>query len=50
MTFYNQKRNEMIQTHIVWGVKPLPWLILTNPEHIVQAERFSPAELDEKLN
>lgn len=33
-----------------WGVKSFPWLILADKQHIVQAEGFSPAELDEKLN
>ncbi len=32
-----------------WGVKSLPWLILTDREHIVRAEGFALAELDEKL-
>jgi len=33
-----------------WGVRSLPWLILTDKEHIVCAEGFALAELDEKLN
>ncbi len=33
-----------------WGVRSLPWLILTDKKHIVTAEGFSVAELDEKLN
>jgi hypothetical protein len=32
-----------------WGVKALPWLILTNAEHIVRAEGFEIAELDERI-
>jgi len=32
-----------------WGVKGLPWLILTDHEHIVRANGFSLAELDEKI-
>jgi len=32
-----------------WGVKSLPWLILTDREHIVRAEAFGLAELDEKI-
>lgn len=31
-----------------WGVKSLPWLILTNKKHVVVAEGFSIDELDEK--
>lgn len=32
-----------------WGVQSLPWLILTDKKHIVQAEGFSINELDEKI-
>ena len=38
------------QTRTEWGVKSLPWLILTDKQHIVTAEGFSLAEMDEKLN
>jgi hypothetical protein len=37
------------QTRSTWGVKSLPWLILTDHKHIVQAEVSSIADLDEKL-
>ena len=37
------------QTRFNWGVKALPWLILTDKEHIVKAEGFSVEELDEKI-
>jgi len=37
------------ETIFAWGVKSLPWLILTDRNHIVQAEGFSLSELDEKL-
>ncbi len=37
------------QTYINWGIKSLPWLILTNAEHIVRAEGFAISELDEKI-
>ena len=30
-----------------WGIRSLPWLILTDKEHIVRAEGFSISELDE---
>ncbi|MBN2590960.1 MAG: carboxypeptidase regulatory-like domain-containing protein [Sedimentisphaerales bacterium] len=33
-----------------WGVKALPWLILTDKGHIVQAEGFSINELEKKLS
>jgi hypothetical protein len=32
-----------------WGVQSLPWLILTDKNHIVQAEGFSINELDAKI-
>jgi hypothetical protein len=36
-------------TRRVWGIKSLPWLILTNGEHNVVAEGFAVGELDERL-
>jgi hypothetical protein len=33
----------------IWGVRSLPWLILTDKKHIVQAEGFSINELDERI-
>ncbi|MBN1973181.1 MAG: redoxin domain-containing protein [Sedimentisphaerales bacterium] len=36
-------------TRFNWGVKALPWLILTDKQHIVQVEGFSINELDEKI-
>jgi hypothetical protein len=32
-----------------WGVKSLPWLILTDEQHIVVAEGFGIDELDDKI-
>jgi len=32
-----------------WGVRSLPWLILTDKQHIVQAEGFGIDELDERI-
>ncbi|MBN2588989.1 MAG: sigma-70 family RNA polymerase sigma factor [Sedimentisphaerales bacterium] len=32
-----------------WGVQSVPWLILTDKNHIVTAEGFSITELDEKI-
>ncbi|MBN2591287.1 MAG: carboxypeptidase regulatory-like domain-containing protein [Sedimentisphaerales bacterium] len=43
------KENEE-QTKFNWGVKALPWLILTDKKHIVTNEGFSLLELDKKLN
>ncbi|MBN2590413.1 MAG: carboxypeptidase regulatory-like domain-containing protein [Sedimentisphaerales bacterium] len=36
------------ETRFNWGIKALPWLILTDKEHIVTDEGFSVNELDEK--
>ncbi|MBA7471316.1 hypothetical protein ES707_06622 [subsurface metagenome] len=33
----------------VWGVRSLPWLILTDKQHVVTAEGFTLDELNEKL-
>ena len=38
------------KTRFTWGARSLPWLILTNPQHIVRAEDFRLSELDEKIN
>jgi len=38
------------KTRFTWGVRSLPWLILTDIGNVVRAEGFSLAELDEKLN
>jgi hypothetical protein len=32
-----------------WGVRSLPWLILTDSQHMVSAEGFRLSELDEKI-
>jgi len=32
------------ETRFAWGVRSLPWLILTNRKHIVNANGFSLAE------
>ena len=37
------------KTRFTWGVKSLPWLILTDQKHIIQAEGFGVNELDEKI-
>ena len=34
------------KTRFAWGVKSLPWLILTDREHIVSSDGFTLAELD----
>jgi hypothetical protein len=42
-------QGDVEKTRFAWGVKSLPWLILTDHEHIVRANGFSLAELDEKI-
>jgi hypothetical protein len=42
-------RSDEEETRFVWGVRSLPWQILTDRQHVVQAEGFSLAELGEKL-
>ena len=37
------------EIRFTWSVKSLPWLILTDSNHIVRAEDFALAELDDKL-
>ncbi len=37
------------KTRFTWGVRSLPWLILTDQEHVVRSNGFSLAELDEKI-
>ena len=37
------------KTRYTWGVKSLPWLIVTDKEHIITAEGFSVHELNEKI-
>ena len=37
------------ETKLNWGVKSLPWLILTDKEHVVQEEGFSVSEIEEKI-
>ena len=42
-------QNDVEKTRFTSGVKALPWLILTDKEHSVQAEGFSINELDGKI-
>jgi len=37
------------EVRFTWGVKSLPWLILTDREHVVIAEGFGLDELDDKI-
>ena len=42
--------NDLEQTKLNWGVKALPWLILTDKNHIVTSEGFGIENLDEAMN
>jgi len=42
-------QGDVEKTRFAWGVRSLPWLILTDEEHIVRAEGFGINELDEKI-
>jgi hypothetical protein len=42
-------QGDVEKTRLSWGIKSLPWLILTDPKHVVLSEGFSLAELDEQL-
>lgn len=37
------------KTRFSWGVQSLPWLILTDTEHVVRAEGLGVIDLDDKL-
>jgi len=37
------------KTRFTWGVRSLPWLILTDRKHVVRTEGFSLNELDDKI-
>jgi hypothetical protein len=41
---------EREEVFLAWSVKSLPWLVLTDANHTVTAEGFSPDELDKKLD
>jgi cytohesin len=42
-------RQDVERVRFSWGVKALPWLILTDPKHIVRAEGFDLGELEKKI-
>ncbi len=43
-------QGDVEKTRFTWGVRSLPWLILTNRKHIVLAEGFALTEIDEKIS
>ena len=40
---------EIGKSSFEWGIRMLPWLILTNQNRVVIAEGFSPSQLDDKI-
>jgi len=46
----NLVRFRIRQRRLAWGVKSLPWLILTDKKHVVAAEGFSIIDLDAKID
>jgi len=42
-------RGDEKEIRFAWGVKSLPWLILTDRNHVVTAEGFAANELDERI-
>jgi hypothetical protein len=42
-------QGDVEKSRFAWGVRSLPWLILTDHKGIVTAEGFSLAELSEKI-
>ncbi len=50
MPFQVQTLNgDFEQQRSAWGVKALPWLVLTDKDHVVRAEGFAIDELEAKL-
>jgi hypothetical protein len=42
-------RDDTREVQRKWGVRSLPWLVLTDRRHVVSAEGFGPEGLDEKI-
>lgn len=45
----NLVRFRIRQRRLAWGVKSLPWLVLTDRKHIVRDEGFALTELEDKI-
>jgi len=43
-------KGDFEEKKLEWGVKSLPWLILTDKEHVVQAEGFMPSDLSARID
>ena len=42
-------QGDVENNRVAWGVRSLPWLILTDKEHIIRAEGFALEELGERI-
>jgi len=42
-------QGDATKTRFTWGIKSLPWLILTDRSHVVVAEGFGLSKLDDKI-
>jgi hypothetical protein len=42
-------KDDAEKVRFTWGVKSLPWLILTDSKHIIRACGFSLGELDKNI-
>ena len=45
---FGMMKGDETKTQLAWGIKALPWLILTDRAHVVVAEGLSMSELDMK--
>jgi hypothetical protein len=43
-------QDDIEKNRFAWGVRSLPWLILTDQQHIIHTEGFALSELDEKIS
>ena len=44
-----QVRQDVEKVKLAWGVQSLPWLILTDRDHVVRAEGFPVDELEARI-
>ena len=42
-------RQDIVERKYAWSIRSLPWLILTDEQHIVRAEGFTIDELDQHI-
>jgi hypothetical protein len=42
-------KEDTARVRFAWGVQSLPWLILTDAQHVIRAEGFDIAELDDRI-